>query len=282
MNMESKLMRFGKAALDIVVFIVLMFAILLLLSMPLSAVFERFGKAGEEKVLVAILQETLTLIATFVAICVVFRFRHMPLSGLGLSLKDRSMDLLWGMLAAVLIYALGFGVSLLAGLVEVTGVAFHASSLLLSFMLFILVAVTEELMIRGFVLGRLLDAGMGKFWALCISSLLFSLMHLSNPNFSFVPFFNLILAGIMLGMSYIYTRNLCFPIALHLFWNWLQGPVLGYEVSGTRIADSLLSLRLSDDVLLNGGPFGFEGSLVCTILMLVGTFVIQRRNSYHS
>ena len=61
---------------------------------------------------------------------------------------------------------------------------------------------------------------------------------------------------------------------LHWFWNWLQGPVLGYEVSGMDSGETLLTLRLTGSDLLTGGSFGFEGSLLCTVLLVVGTLAI--------
>ena len=74
-----------------------------------------------------------------------------------------------------------------------------------SFALFF-VAVTEEVIGRGFILGRMLDGGINKFVALFISAVLFSLMHLFNPNFAFVPFLNIMLAGCFLGGLPIYIR----------------------------------------------------------------------------
>lgn len=175
---------------------------------------------------------------------------------------------------AVLLYAVGFGVSLLTGAVEVTGIQWIPCDLLGWLLLFLLVAVSEEVMLRGFVLGRMLSEGMNRFVALFLSSALFSAMHLFNPNFALLPFVNILLAGCLLGASFLYTRNLCFPIVLHWFWNWLQGPVLGYEVSGTDSGQSLLTLRLTGSDLLTGGSFGFEGSLLCTVLLVVGTLAI--------
>ena len=153
---------------------------------------------------------------------------------------------------------------------------FNPSSLLISFVFFLLVAVTEELALRGFVLERMLQGGINKFWALFFSSVLFSLIHIGNPNFNFLSFINILLAGALLGSSYIYTRNLCFPIALHWFWNWIQGPVLGYEVSGNKFGESMLTLHLPEANLMNGGAFGFEGSMLCTVLMILGTGVILK------
>ena len=139
----------------------------------------------------------------------------------------------------------------------------------------------EEITVRGFVLGSLLDSGMNRYVALALTSLLFSAMHLGNPGLGVLPLLNLALAGLLLGASYIYTRNLWFPVVLHWFWNYLQGPVLGYEVSGTRFSGSLLHLEQTGGSLLTGGNFGFEGSLLCTVLLLAGTacvmFYYERR-----
>ena len=85
---------------------------------------------------------------------------------------------------------------------------------------------------------------------------------------------NLLLAGMLLGASYLYTRNLCFPISLHLFWNWIQGPVLGYQVSGNNFLFTMLKLNMPEKNVLNGGAFGFEGSLICTVLMILFTVLI--------
>ena len=149
--------------------------------------------------------------------------------------------------------------------------------MLVSLLLYFFVAVTEEVIGRGFILGRMLDGGINKFVALFISAVLFSLMHLFNPNFAFVPFLNIMLAGCFLGASYIYTRNLCFPIALHWFWNWIQGSVLGYKVSGNEFSnENLLILHFPEENLINGGTFGFEGSILCSLLLVLGTVIILR------
>ena len=124
----------------------------------------------------------------------------------------------------------------------------------------------------------MLDGGINKFVALFISAVLFSLMHLFNPSFALVPFLNIMLAGCFLGASYIYTRNLCFPIALHWFWNWIQGPILGYKVSGNEFGnENLLILRLPEENLINGGTFGFEGSILCSLLLVLGTILVLKR-----
>ena len=273
---EPKAKRFGKVAIDIISFVTLAVIIITILGIPFSAVLQKLGKEGADKMFNFVLSETLMLIGIFLSAWIVWHFRGVSLTGLGRSLAIRKKDLLSGISLAIVLYAVGFGVSLLAGAIEIAGVVFNPSSLLISFVFFLLVAITEEFALRGFVLERMLQGGVNKFWALFLSATLFSLVHIANPNFDFLSFINILLAGILLGSSYIYTRNLCFPIALHWFWNWMQGPVLGYEVSGNKFCDGLLTLYLPETNLINGGAFGFEGSILCTVLMVAGTAVILK------
>lgn len=265
----------GRLVADIVLFYVIGTLITMFLCVPLFLIQKALGMEMLEGSLPSLFLERLLMLVGYLSAAVlVLRWRKLPLSLLGMSLKGRGKDLLAGLGVAVLLYAVGFGTSLLMGIVEIASVQWVPRDLLGTLLFFLLVAVTEEVMLRGFVLGRMLSAGMNRFVALFLSSALFSAMHLFNPNFALLPFVNILLAGCLLGASFLYTRNLCFPVVLHWFWNWLQGPVLGYEVSGMDSGETLLTLRLTGSDLLTGGSFGFEGSLLCTVLLVVGTLAI--------
>ena len=274
----SKAKSIWLAFVDIVLFAVLSMIFLFLFAIPFALVFpELKTEVGETNIYFQMLNEVLMLVSGLIAACMVLGFRKLPYSGLGLSLKGWGRSLLRGALFVVFLYVVGFGLSLLLGAVEVVGFLFSPISLLVSLLLYFFVAVTEEVIGRGFILGRMLDGGINKFVALFISAVLFSLMHLFNPNFAFVPFLNIMVAGCFLGASYIYTRNLCFPIALHWFWNWIQGSVLGYKVSGNEFSnENLLILHFPEENLINGGTFGFEGSILCSLLLVLGTVIILR------
>ena len=274
----SKAKSIWLAFVDIVLFAVLSMIFLFLFAIPFALVFpELKTEVGETNIYFQMLNEVLMLVSGLIAACMVLGFRKLPFSGLGLSLKGWGRSLLRGALFVVFLYVVGFGLSLLLGAVEVVGFLFSPISLLVSLLLYFFVALTEEVIGRGFILGRMLDGGINKFVALFISAVLFSLMHLFNPNFAFVPFLNIMLAGCFLGASYIYTRNLCFPIALHWFWNWIQGSVLGYKVSGNEFSnENLLILHFPEENLINGGTFGFEGSILCSLLLVLGTVIILR------
>lgn len=200
------------------------------------------------------------------------------ITSLGFSLKGRGVDWLAGLLAALIIIAGGSLILQLTGYVEITQLPAHYKVLGLNFLLFTVVALTEEISMRGYVLNNLLSV-MNRYAALTITAVLFAGMHGLNANLTWLSMLNLFLAGLILGATYIFTKNLWFPISLHLFWNFFQGPILGYNVSG-QVTESLFSAVPVGNPIINGGEFGFEGSIVCSLLIVLvtaGVFVYYER-----
>ena len=247
----------------------LFFTILTSISMGIFLAFGLVESPNSQSLQSDIILGSTMLVNTFISAIICLRIEGKPFSDLGLAFKGRIKDLFIGLIISVLIYALGFAILLLTGSIEVSGWSFSPTVLVYSWFLFLLVSFNEEIMVRGFVLGRLLNTRMNRFVALCVSSIIFSLLHIFNPGISVLSMINLFLAGLLLGVPFIYTRNLALPISLHLFWNWIQGPVLGFKVSGNNLSSSLLEINLPKDNLLNGGAFGFEGSMVCAILQVL-------------
>jgi membrane protease YdiL (CAAX protease family) len=184
-------------------------------------------------------------------------------------------DTFIGFAIGAVIMVVGF--LLLVILKEITWVdsKFDLNKIFQLFILFVIVAVNEELLFRGYILNNLMKS-MDKRVALVVTSVGFSLMHIANPDFGLFSFFNIILAGILLGISYIYTKSLWLPIALHFSWNFFQGPVFGYNVSGQVIGFSMISQTRGADDLLNGGAFGFEGSILSIVFQVVAIIVIYK------
>ncbi len=194
---------------------------------------------------------------------------HETLADIGLGFfTERWKDLLSGMLYGVAAVAIGFSVCYAAGFIGVKEIQF-STTMLVSLAMFILVAFNEEIMFRGYVLRRFMS-GYNKYAALVISSILFMLMHGFNGNITFLGLFNIFLAGVLLGMYYIHQQNLWFPIGLHFTWNFFQGPVFDFAVSGTETSGAIITQQpTSGGDWLTGGAFGFEGSLLCTLLVIV-------------
>ena len=195
----------------------------------------------------------------------------------GFDTKNRLNEFLVGIVIGAFIMTAGYLILLFLDEINFERVIFDFKEIIISIFLFIIVAVMEELLMRGYILKNLMIS-FNKYVALIVSSVLFSLMHGFNPNIDLFALTNIFLAGILLGISYIHTKNLWFPIALHLSWNLFQ-TILGFNVSGKKTY-SLIEFGITENNLLNGGEFGFEGSILSLIAMLitiVGIEIYYRR-----
>jgi membrane protease YdiL (CAAX protease family) len=212
------------------------------------------------------------------AIISIFIFRQFidrkSFISIGLSLKEQPRSFLVGSAIAIAIISLGFVILLLSEVIEIASVQVDISYLLTTFVLFIAVSVFEEMVFRGYILNNMMDV-MNKYLALILSSLLFAALHLGNSGMTFIAFTNLFLAGVLLGSAYIFTRDLWLPIGMHLFWNYVQGPIFGFNVSGETINEqSLIIMHTHGDDIITGGAFGFEGSVVCSALSIVAILLV--------
>jgi len=153
-----------------------------------------------------------------------------------------------------------------------------AKTLVLSGGLFVVAALSEEALFRGYPLQTLTRARLAVLGVL-LTSVPFAAIHLQNPNFETgLAFLNLVLAGVWLAAAYLRTRSLWFPLGVHWAWNWALGSLFGLPVSGiTRIAPHPL-LQGTDlgPAWLTGGNYGIEGGLACTITLAISTFFIWR------
>ena len=135
-----------------------------------------------------------------------------------------------------------------------------------SFFMFLCSTFFEELVFRGYMLRKLLER-FSPIISLSLSSLIFCLVHcFFCPGITIVSIINIFLASLLLGMLFIKTKNIWLATGFHFLWNYIQS-ILGFNVSGGEFP-SILYLNF-DDNLFNGGYFGFEGSYVCTIILLL-------------
>jgi len=165
---------------------------------------------------------------------------------------------------------------------EYHGAMLSPQNLSTGFILMCVIAIAEEAVFRGYILNNLLDS-FSPWLALITSAMLFAFLHSGNPEAGMLALFNVFLAGIFLGISYIYTHNLWFAIFFHLSWNFLQGPVLGFPVSGLELP-ALFQVTISGNELITGGKFGFEASIIQTVLFIIASLALYLyyRNQFPS
>ena len=192
---------------------------------------------------------------------------------IGLNFVGFKIDFYKGLLAGTVLICSGFILLTVLNLTLIDLTYFSFYDQIFYFFLFTIVSLNEEIAIRGYILHNL-SSSFNKYVALIISSLVFMIMHLGNPNIGILPLVNLLLAGIFLGIYTIHKNNLWFPIGAHLTWNYLQGPIFGFEVSGNKI-NSLFEQKPNGHELLTGGNFGFEGSIILTLFLMISIFYMD-------
>jgi len=135
-------------------------------------------------------------------------------------------------------------------------------------------AVHEELVFRGYLFQKM--RMWNRFAAMGVTSIVFAVLHGTNRGITIVAVVNLVIAGILLALAYERFERLWFPIGIHLAWNLLSGPILGYHVSGYVANSTVLRVVGSGPLLVTGGAFGIEGSLWMTAAELGGIFLLRR------
>jgi len=201
------------------------------------------------------------------------------LSTLGFVKKNWLKYLGWG----ILISLLQMGV--IALVYQVGGIGtFELNELSLEPILFILGLFpfwllqggTEEVATRGWLLTRI-AARTNLPLAIGISSSLFGILHLGNSGVTFTSLLNIVLDGVLAALLFIYTDSIWLVVAQHGTWNYVQGNLLGFQVSGTGADASIFSFTMgSGPDWLTGGAFGAEGSIITTLVLLVSLVIVYR------
>jgi membrane protease YdiL (CAAX protease family) len=187
-----------------------------------------------------------------------------------------------GFITGAVLFSVVVGVLWLVGSYHVTGMDPQVDWLPGVLVTGIGAGIGEEIITRG-VLFRIVEEGLGTWWALAISALFFGAAHIFNPGATLWSSAAIAIeAGLLLAMLYHVTRSLWACIGLHASWNIMQGTVYGIPVSGGASKGWLTSNRTGPD-WLSGGVFGAEASVValavCSLLTLALLMVALRRGS---
>jgi len=154
--------------------------------------------------------------------------------------------------------------------------------ILSNLIVYIAVGITEELFSRGYQIRNMSETlnirrrhpRLAIMIAYLVTSSLFGLLHFANPNSS--PTSNLLLmaAGVLMGLGYVLTGELGLSIGLHITWNFFQGIVFGFPVSGNINSVSIIQIQQGGPSLWTGGAFGPEAGLVGLAAVIVGMLLI--------
>ncbi len=232
--------------------------------------------------------ESLFLLILLLGVCKLLTavFEGRPLGSVGLAFHKRWRKELWqglGLGAAMILIVAALEWTL--GLARFTENSISPLSALrvgAFYCLLLGIAATgEEIAFRGYPFQRLVEAT-SPGTAVAVSSAVFGLAHLGNPSWTWLSTFNTILVGIPLAVTYLRTRALWVPIGIHFVWNFSLVFVLGLPVSGNLFPGSLLSSQVHGDVLLTGGNYGPEGSLLATAAIVPVTLYLLFSKSIYT
>ena len=202
------------------------------------------------------------------------------IASIGLKLDRWAVfDLFAGIGITFVMMGLIFGIELAVGWLTIDGFAWQSESgstvalnMLGVFVLFIFVGWNEELLFRGYRLKNLSE-GLTPVWGVLISSAWFGVIHLGNPNARILSAVGILLAGLFLAYPVLRTGQLWLSVGLHIGWNFFEGPVFGFPVSGLDIYP-LTRIHVQGPELWTGGAFGPEAGLALLPALLVGAGLI--------
>jgi membrane protease YdiL (CAAX protease family) len=200
--------------------------------------------------------------------------------------RDLGFGLLLGavLMAGIFLFEAAVGwVTVESTMVTSESGGFFPLAILAPAILFLCVGISEELSSRGYQLKNMAEGMMGTRFgaagailaATVFSSIIFGFLHAANPNITWISILNLMAAGVFLALGYILTGELALPIGLHITWNFFQGNVFGFPVSGLNpVAAQFIVIRQGGPGWMTGGPFGPEGGLIGLGAMLLGSLLI--------
>ena len=219
----------------------------------------------------------------FISLLVFFRVKVIEkrsFSSIGFNknnwLKKYSLGFLIGlaMMSIIVLILFPFGyITVEKNPIQPVGISAIASVLVI-LLGWIIQGATEEIVTRGWLL-NVLSTKYNKGVGLLISSTLFGLMHLTNPNVNYIAVINIILVGLFYGLYVIKTNDLWAVCGMHSAWNFAQGNLFGFEVSGLDVSvGSLIDLNLVGSDFVTGGIFGPEAGIIATFILLASIRIL--------
>lgn len=172
---------------------------------------------------------------------------------------------------------------------ERNGQTFWMIPLLYFFIRMASVGFYEEVMARGYLIPNIIEGftfgnitpQKAAVIAVIISSSIFGILHASNPNASVTAVINIIFAGVMLAVPFLISGRLALSIGLHFSWNFFQGGVFGFRVSGMEFRHSIIQIQQGGPEWWSGGAFGPEAGLIgiLGILLILGLSILYLKIS---
>lgn len=216
------------------------------------------------------------LFSDIMLILVVFLFcrfiQKRRLRTLGFVKKDMWKEYGIGFLFGFLFFSACVALGLVTGGLKFGGISPEFSTVIFVGWLlgYMVQGMAEEVLCRGYFLCSYARR-YPLYAAVIANALFFAALHLFNSGITVLAFVNLTLFGIFASLYFIRRGNIWGIGAFHTVWNLVQGNFYGIQVSGMPVGNTFLTMNpVEGKELLNGGAFGMEGSLICTLVYIAG------------
>jgi len=143
----------------------------------------------------------------------------------------------------------------------------------------LLVGFQEEILSRG-ALAYIGKKG-GKWFSAIVISIFFSISHLGVHGIEVINIIfllNLFLYSIAAFQLSWFSEDLWSVAGFHFAWNFVMGGIFGVSISGFEAVGLIMS-KIETSNYINGGEFGLEGSIICSIVLiaLINILIIKNR-----
>jgi len=192
-------------------------------------------------------------------------------AGLGLAIDRRPvLDVLAGIAITTAAMVGIFTVELGLGGIHATHAVFDSKAALIIGLFLAANALIDEITMRGMLVSGLsLVLGGRPFLAVLIGGILFGMTHMFFDGASWLSVIGNSLGGVIYGLAFVLTGRIWLGVGLHFAWNFVQGPILGFTVSGHALGSGLFRIIDLGPEWLTGTPYGPEGGVIGVAFRLV-------------
>lgn len=212
-------------------------------------------------------------------------FEQRSLSSVGLERPGLGAKYLRGLAIGLMLFVAVVSLLALTGSLAINGGDRSGPAvvaIVIFFVGWLVQGAAEEVLTRGFFL-PIFGIRYGALPAVVLSSVTFAALHLLNANVSPLAILNLSLFGLFAALYALAEGGLWGIGAVHGIWNWAEGNLFGFQVSGGVVsAPAIVNLAEAGPDWLTGGDFGPEGGLAVTLVLILASvlvWLIHRRRA---
>jgi len=193
-------------------------------------------------------------------------------------INNPSHSSILGIITGLIWLSSSAGILLLTRSVHIEGNN-HISMLWLWILSAFINTVMQEMLVRGY-LYQMIKKEYNLAAAVIVSTLLFTFAHGGAFEAGLLPVLNVLTMSLFMTAVLEYTDSLIAPIIIHFLWNSIGAIILG----GVSLAEDyphVLNMTFDGNMILSGGIYKIEGSIVVLILNLIMTifFVTAKKTA---